>query len=202
MSLHKTSASQSDHEGRDSPLILITTSRSPTASIRTLSNNLSWLLPNSLRLTRGKSGLKEIAGTAIQQGCSRVIILERWKTGMCKILFYSISPQGLKLLSPGIHIKSFLANPARRKKHSRIPAVHSIRLLSRDKSARRLAVFLSRFLELQLVNSHDLQDMAESALTVSVTEKGQVKISIEANQSSEGMPSLHVDRVVWDIAGA
>lgn len=200
MSPHRTKTRH--HSEEDSPSILITTSREPTSRIRALSNDLSWTLPNSRRLSRGKSGLNEVASTAIRQGCSRVIMLERWKTGTCKVLFYSITAHGLELLPPVLYIKSFAADHELKRRHSRIPIARSIRLLGRDESARKFAMFLSRFLRLELMASHNVQDESGPTLTVSGNERGEVEVYVGTNSVQEGLPLLCVERIVWDSAGA
>jgi hypothetical protein len=52
------------------------------------------------------------------------------------------------------------------------------------------------------VNSHNAKDESGSTLTVSATERGQVKISAGTIGAPEGLPLLYVGRIVWDSAGA
>ena len=178
--------------------VLITTSRRPTPRICTLSNDLSRLLPNSIRLTRGKMSLYAVVEKAAENGCSRLIVLDRWKMGACRISFYSFDSRSLRLHSPPVYIKGFITHLERKDGSSRIHVIHSVTLPAKGESARRLAVFLSEFLGLTLMKSNSIEDLGESVLAVSSIAGGQVRISAGSRDFSEGVPSLSIARVVWN----
>lgn len=180
------------------PSTLITTSRRPTPRIRTLSNNLSCLLPRSIRVTRGKLSLREVAERTAEKGCNRLVVLDRWKKGACKISFYSIDSKGLEPHSPQIYVRRFVTHLERREKGSRIRVARSIVLSSNSESVRRLAVFLSRFLGLNLMTLDRIQDLREPFLIVSSTANGRIRIYARSKDFPEDVPSLYVARLVWN----
>jgi rRNA maturation protein Rpf1 len=183
---------------KDFPLVIITTSRRPLARIRTFSNDLSRLLPNSLRMTRGKQSLKEIAEKVILQGCTRLVVLERWRIDGCKISFYSIESRGLEPLSPKIYVSNFLTHLERKKKGSRIPTVHAIVLLSEEESAKRLSSFLSSFLMMRLMSWKDPEASSGPSMIISSNGEGKVRLSVRNRDSSDNIPSLSIQRIVWN----
>lgn len=192
----------STRNSEDFPLILITTCRRPFPRMRTFSNDLSRLLPNSKRLTRGKQSLKEIAEKAVLQGCSRLLVLERWRLGACKISFHSINSWGLESLSPKIYVQKFVTHLEREQKGSKIPVVHAIALLSEEESAKRLSSFLSRFLRMKLMSWKDLEDSSTPIMIISTNKEGRVRLSVGNRDSSNNVPSFSIWRIVWDKIGA
>jgi rRNA maturation protein Rpf1 len=186
----------------DSPLILITTCRRPFPRMRTFSKDLSRILPNAKRVTRGKQSLRELVEKAVLQGCSRLIILERWRMGACKISFHSINSFGLESPSPKIYVQRFVTHLEREQKGSKIPTVHALVLLSEEKPAKRLSSFLSRFLGMKLMRLKDLGDSSSSAMIVSENREGRVRLSVGNRDSPNNVPSLSIRRIVWDRIGA
>ena len=70
-------------------MILLTTSRRPTERIRTLCRELAHVIPNAVRVNRGKLSLDGVAERALEFGADHVIIIDRWKGGPGEIQFFS-----------------------------------------------------------------------------------------------------------------
>lgn len=183
------------------PLVVITTCRRPFPRMRTLSKDLSRLLPNSRRLNRGKQSLREIAEKALLQGCNRLIVLERWRMGACKISFHSINSFGLESPSPQIYVQRFVTHLERQQKGSKMPLVHALTLLSGEETAKIFSSFLSRFLGMKLLSRKDLEDSINPILIVSTDRKGKVKLSVGNRKSPDNIPLLSIRRIVWDKRG-
>lgn len=90
------------------PKILITTARNPTQTIRTFCNDITCVIPNSLRINRGKSNLDTLAEKALKHKAERVIISDRWKGGLGRIQLFKIGNTGLIRVYPIIYLKSVM----------------------------------------------------------------------------------------------
>jgi len=80
--------------------VLLTTSRKPTKSIRTLCNDLSHTFPKAMRINRGKLSLEGIAEKALELAIERVVIVNRWKGGPGKIEFFEFRQDSLNAVPP------------------------------------------------------------------------------------------------------
>ena len=86
-------------------MILITTSRRPTQRVRTLCKDLNRVLPNTIRINRGKLSIRGVTEKALEYKADRVIIIERRKGGPGSILFYKIMLGELRQVPPLIYLK-------------------------------------------------------------------------------------------------
>ncbi len=88
--------------------ILITTSHKPSRRVRSLINDLRLVLPNAVKINRGKMGLRDIMITALKNQCDRIIIVNRWRGNPGKICFYKLSPNRSTYIQvdPVIYISS------------------------------------------------------------------------------------------------
>jgi len=59
--------------------ILVTTSHRPSQRVRSFVKDLVSVLPNAVKLTRGKATLEELYYEAVARGAKRVIIVNVWK---------------------------------------------------------------------------------------------------------------------------
>ncbi|MFH0896761.1 MAG: hypothetical protein V1850_01765 [Candidatus Bathyarchaeota archaeon] len=81
-------------------MVLITTSGRPTQRIRTLCNDLQRVIPNAVRINRGKLGMEGVYKKAMQIGTDKLIIVERWKgePGIIKLYISPFSPEAFSTL--------------------------------------------------------------------------------------------------------
>jgi rRNA maturation protein Rpf1 len=86
--------------------IFVTTSRNSTPTMRTFCNDLRRMIPNTVRVNRGKMSLDEVAEKALEQEANRVIIIDGWRGGPGKIRFFKIGESGLFSISLIINIAS------------------------------------------------------------------------------------------------
>jgi len=63
-----------------------------------LAKELSWIIPTSTKVNRGKKSLKDLWEYAVSKGYSKVIIIETWKGNPGKILFTEPSYKTLSIL--------------------------------------------------------------------------------------------------------
>jgi len=88
------------------PIILLTTSRKPTKTMRTFCRDISHTFSNIVRINRGKLSLEGIAEKALELGAEKVMVIDRWKEGSGRIRFFRISGRGLDVIPPLIYMKS------------------------------------------------------------------------------------------------
>ncbi|RLI27315.1 MAG: hypothetical protein DRO52_00550 [Candidatus Hecatellales archaeon] len=85
--------------------LLISSSRYPTRTVRSLMRDLHTVIPHSHRMNRGKMSLEDLSEVARQLGARYVMLVARWKGIPGKLEFYRPQPRGLKLLPPIIYIR-------------------------------------------------------------------------------------------------
>lgn len=85
--------------------LLITSSRRPTRSIRTLMRDLHTVIPNSHRMNRGKMSIEDLVETASNLKTKYVLIVDRWRGGPGKIEFYRVLNRELQPLSPILYVR-------------------------------------------------------------------------------------------------
>ena len=86
--------------------VLLTTSREPTQSIRTLCRELSLTLPNVIRINRGKLNFEGILEEALKLNAEKIVVVNRWKEGFAKIEFFEVKQEERKSFSPTVYVHS------------------------------------------------------------------------------------------------
>ncbi len=178
-------------------MLLITTSRRPTQHIRTLCNDLSRVLPNSLRINRGKLNFEGIIDKALVIKADRLIIIEKWKGGFGKIKLYTISPE-VSRFYPIIylsHVKT--QNDLGFRKTIRKRLAITIQQ-DTSKDINRLAHALSTFIKLPI--AHMQKDIPfQASIHFSNLKNCWIKIAITMPPIlKEVGPILIVKNLLWD----
>jgi rRNA maturation protein Rpf1 len=86
--------------------VLLTTSRRPTKSMRTLCRDIAYNFPHVVQMNRGKLSLEGTAEKALEFGIEKVTVVDRWKGGPGKIGFFEVKQDGLKGVPPIIYLRS------------------------------------------------------------------------------------------------
>lgn len=180
--------------------ILLTTSRNPTPNIRTLCNDLARMLPNTVRVNRGKMSVDETAEKALENDADRVVIIDRWQGGPGEIKFFQIGESGPVFVPPTIHVvriklqREFCDVPRSR------PA--SSIAVSEDESigeAPKLAKALSRFCNIPILLIGGQEGETNSTeMRVYADNTGKIAITFVANPvHAEVGPKIVVSCVDW-----
>jgi rRNA maturation protein Rpf1 len=174
-------------------MILITSSRRPTQLVRTLCNDLSRTIPNSVRVNRGKMSLGQLAMEASSHKADRVIIVEREKGLPSKILLFSIEEEKLVHFNPVIYIKGVKTQDQIGRKSRYLSGVALTISLEEGNIILKLANALSQFLRLKLVqNPIELQKF-EASLHVS---ESKIAVTSPPKMNEIG-PVLFLKKVMW-----
>ncbi|MEM2393613.1 MAG: hypothetical protein QXW82_04990 [Candidatus Bathyarchaeia archaeon] len=136
-------------------MILITTSRRPTRSIRTFCKDLSHTIPNTLRINRGKLSLDGLIEKALEVNADKVVIIDRWKGGPGKIQLF-IRGEKLQPVPPLIYLRGVKLRrefPGAMPKGKRIKSVAITAAQGESVEAEKLESTFSKFFGIPVISS-------------------------------------------------
>ena len=128
-------------------MILITTSGRPTQRIRSFCNDLQRVIPNSLRVNRGKLSRTGITEKALEINTYGIIVVERWKGGPGNIKLYvpPFSEVFSTLYLKGVKLQDEVGKRVVVKKNLVVTVEKNL-----PSSVKHLAESLSKFLSVQI----------------------------------------------------
>jgi rRNA maturation protein Rpf1 len=178
-------------------MILLTTSRRPTRPIRTLCRDLGYSVPGLTKVNRGKMGLYELSEKAANVGANRIIVLDRWKGGFCRIRFLRIG-QGIVEVPPCLNIigakfrREF--GPHRKPAGSLFIDEQGKAELGVDKLKRSL----SDFLDLPIMNASEASSECRALMRVTSGLSRYIEIRFYTwPQNIEAGPRILISHVAW-----
>jgi len=178
--------------------ILLTTSRNPTARIRTLCSDLSRVIPNVVRVNRGKMNTDEVAEKALEHDTNHAVIIDRWQGGPGSIKLFRVGESGLVLTPPIIHITD--TRLRREFGVSKVKPAGSIVLLASKTSAEalRLAEACSKFFGIPLLSMDEAVKAGPTLMCVSRDNVNRIVITFMAEPNHvEVGPRITVSSVEW-----
>jgi len=177
---------------------LLTTSRNPTARVRTLCNDLSHVIPNVVRVNRGKMTKDEVAEKALEHDTDHVVIVDRWQGGPGSIKLFRVGESGLVLTPPIIHITD--TRLRREFGVSKVKPARSIVVLAPETSveALRFAEACSKFFGVPTLSMDEAVKVAPTLMCVSRDKVNRIVITfmVEPNHVEVG-PRITVSSVEW-----
>lgn len=182
------------------PKILITTSRNPTQRIRTFCNDLTHTLPNSIRITRGKSSLNTLAEKALEHEAERLIIADRWKGNLGKIQLFTLGDTGLVQFHPTIYVKNVKLR--RDFGRTRRKTAKSLILQTTPEipsEARKLADALAHFFNTPKHSTDDpLPPNTQTIMHILLNSAQRIQITfLQAPEKNEIGPQITVSHLIW-----
>jgi len=175
--------------------ILLTTSRNPTPRIRILCKDLARVVPDIVRVNRGKMSVDEVAEKAIEQGANHVVIVDRWQGGPGKIEFYRIGSEGLVLIPPILHVAGIRLR--RELTPTKMKPVRSLVITQSDGGSNEIAESLSKFLNIPVVFENEELPNHQTAMNIAQDAAGQSQITfILLPQKVEIGPRITLRRAV------
>jgi U3 small nucleolar ribonucleoprotein protein IMP4 len=182
-------------------LILLTSSRRPTEAIRTLCKDLANVLPQAVRVNRGKMSLDGVAENAIELEADRVIIVNQWHGGPGKINFFHAASTGLKPVPPimvvaGVKFRREFKEGTRRIKSS------IITVEPEDSSElQKIAYHLSQFLGLPVFPADEASGKNSVSLRLSFGNSRSPQISfLQLQRMVEVGPQVALSKLVWEVS--
>jgi len=181
------------------PKILLTTSRNPTARVRTFCNDLVRMLPNALRINRGKMSNEQLAEKALEEGARHIIVVDRGQSGSGAIRFCKIGQSGLLPIPPGLHVAGI-----RLQRDfgiiSRVKPVRAIAILNPvpPDEVKRFATVLADFFSIPLLSVDEATKTATSLMSLQRDADGKVTVSFMAEPGYvEVGPRVTVSKIEW-----
>lgn|GEM_PF-1051142 len=173
-------------------MITITTGRNPTQNTRRLCKELSWVIPDSRRLVRGKRSLTQIMDEMKASGSDRLMLIQRRFGNPHRIELNILENKNLRRFPPSIILRGVKFPPA--KGRSLKTKVECITTDSNDLLA--LGESLSKFLKIPLVKLNETK--FEYSLHLSKDRLGRVVITISNLITGEEKNLvIYVERLEW-----
>jgi len=179
--------------------VLLTTSREPTDKIRTLCNDVAHVIPNVIRVNRGKLSLDGVAEKAFELHADRVIIIDRWKEGFANMRFFRMGIHGLTPFPPLINIASVRLRREFEEKAKRIKSLAIVTPFEKSSAVERLAQSLGDFFDTPVFVGQDTVSNFSAAMHISSTVPMRFQITFVLLPALvEVGPRISVSKVVWD----
>jgi len=178
-------------------MILLTTSRQPSQRIRTLANDLVSVIPNSIRVNRGKLSLDGVAEKALELDADKIVILDRWKGDLGKIQFFQIDESGFCQVPPSIYVRNVrlrreFDNKGRRQ-------IESVGVLATS-AVGRFGEFVSGFFGVPVFRSEEFPQHCQALMSLSRNASGVLEITWKLLPSmTEVGPRIACANVVWAL---
>jgi rRNA maturation protein Rpf1 len=178
-------------------MILLTTSRQPTNPIRTLCRDLSHSVPGIMRVNRGKMSLHEAGEKAVSIGADKIIVLDRWKGGFCRIRLLKIG-QGIVEVPPCLNITKVKFRREFRSSRKTPGRLFIDKSGEAELGTDKLKKSFSDFLELPIVNVLEAPSEYEATMRVMSGASRFIEIRFYTlPRNIEIGPRILISNVVW-----
>ncbi|MEM3730623.1 MAG: hypothetical protein QXG27_00685 [Candidatus Bathyarchaeia archaeon] len=183
--------------------ILLTTSRRPTKSMRTLCRDLSHTLPNIIRINRGKLSLEGLAETALNFNASKVAVVDRWKGGPGKIEFFIVKHGVLERIPPLVYVRGV---KFRRDFGENMPKGRRIKSLAISASSKenfeikRFEGFLSEFLQIPISSIENaVGERRDAIMQVLMDHTNHLVVTFRlVPEMVEVGPKITISHLIWE----
>ncbi len=181
-------------------MILVTTSRRPTGRIRTLCRELARVIPNAVRVNRGKLSLDGVAERALEFGADRAIILDRWKGGPGKIQFFHTGSEGLIPVPPTLYVSGVRLQREFKTKVRKNRPLTLTASSEGSSQTEKLAEALSNFLKVPKSTEERIPSAYWASMHISSDASGSVQITFRfIPEGVEVGPRITLSHLVWEI---
>jgi len=178
--------------------ILLTTSRSPTPRIRTFCNDLTRVIPNIVRVNRGKMSIDEVAEKALEHGADRVVVVDRWQGEPSKIEFFHVGTEGLIPVPPILYIVGIRLQ--REFAPTKLKRFHSLAITQSLGNSLEMVDSLSKFFNLPVLPEKEAFSKYQVIMRVSHDATGRVQTTFMLlPQNVEIGPRITLERVEWKL---
>lgn len=181
---------------------MITSSHRPTKLIRSFMNDLASVIPNSIRVNRGKMSFMDVAKKALALNINLVLIVSRWKGGPGKIEFYGFEDRKMKLLPPIIYVKGVRLQRTHKIFFRRFKvkprSLSIVKPLNNDSEVQKLAETLAETLKIPFVTSTE-NVVSDVFMKIYRNNEGKLKITFISvmNDGIEVGPEIFIKHIRW-----
>ncbi|MFH1328883.1 MAG: hypothetical protein ABIH76_08630 [Candidatus Bathyarchaeota archaeon] len=177
--------------------LLITSSREPTNSVRTLLKDLNRVIPQSSRANRGKLSMNGLANLALILRVKYILVIGRWKGGPGKIEFYMASKRGLNQIPPIIFIGDYHLQREYGITHKKVKRGGILSAFNPE--LQKISKALSEILNMPII-SHNQWEGYQAYMHVSNIKQNLTKLTFfSCKENLEIGPSLILRIIKWEI---
>jgi rRNA maturation protein Rpf1 len=162
------------------------------------------VLPNVLRVNRGKLSMEEVAEKALKFNAGKAAIVDRWKGGPGKIQLFRVGEKGLEGIPPIIYLKAVKLRRNFGEAMPRGRRIKSLAMVRFDKNfleIERLENALSRFFGILPISFEEASSGDCDAVMQIVRDKlGRPIIMFRLiPELVEVGPRIVISHLVWDL---
>ncbi|MEM2093081.1 MAG: hypothetical protein QW056_06780 [Candidatus Bathyarchaeia archaeon] len=185
-------------------MILLTTSRRPTRSVRTLCRDLSHVIPGVLRVNRGKMSKDEIAEKALEVKAEKVVIINRWKGGPGKIELFKLDFGKLQPIPPLIYLRGVKLRreiPGALIRGRRIRTLAIEELNNSTGEIGNLKNALKNFFDLPVASQEEAKKgMYDALMRMKIDQTGCIIVTFMFTaEKRETGPRMIISHLIWEI---
>jgi len=172
--------------------------------MRTFCKDISHTFPNIVRINRGKLSLEGTAEKALELGAEKVMIVERWKKGLAKIRFFTISEKGLDAVPPLIYIGGLKLRRDLREKMPKGRRIKSLAVASsRNVSLKveRIEKALSEFFNIPIIPFYEVVNRkCDAVIQISADQPNRIIITFMLlPKLVEIGPQIRISHLIWEL---
>ncbi|MCK4668728.1 hypothetical protein KAT21_01230 [Candidatus Bathyarchaeota archaeon] len=188
----------------EKPLILLTTSRSPTRDTRTFCRDLSNTFPNTVRINRGKLSLDGVAEKALELQTEKAVIICKWRGGSAKIQLLRVGENGLNAIPPLIYVKNIMLRRDFAEKVLRRRRVNSVVITASQtisSEAKRLEDVFSQFFNIPILSPNETRNgKYDATMQISANSSNHIVITFKLTpELVEVGPHITISHLVWEL---
>jgi len=188
-------------KGAAKQVILLTTSRRPTRTTRTLCHDLVHSVPNIVRLNRGKLNLDGIAERAIELNANRIIVIDGWKTGLGKIKLFLLEQTDLTQVPPLMYVASVRLRREFETKTKRIRSLAVTVEPQNHTETIKIAEHLADFFNLPRLSIGEAATKRQASMNISLDASRRTQITfVLPPQMVEIGPRITLSKVLWEVS--
>ena len=157
-----------------------------------------------MRINRGKLSLEGTAEKTLELGAEKVMIVERWKKGLGKIRFFTISEKGLNAVPPVVYIGGL---KLRRDFREKMPKGRRIKSLAVASSwnvpleVRRIENVLSEFFNISILSFDEaVNRKCDAVIQISADRPNRIIITFMIlPRLVEIGPQIRISHLIWEL---
>jgi len=172
--------------------------------MRTFCKDISHTFPNIVRINRGKLSLEGTAEKALELGTEKVMIVERWKKGLGKIRFFTISEKGLDAVPPLIYMGGLKLQRDLREKMPKGRRIKSLAIASSRNvpfKVERIEKALSEFFNIPIIPFDEtVNRKCDAVIQISADQPNRIIITFMLlPKLVEIGPQIRISHLIWKL---
>lgn len=181
-------------------MILLTTSRRPTSRLRTFCRDIARVIPGTMRTNRGKMSLKQLAERAVEEGISRLVVIERWKGGPGRIKLYRIEGGEIVQEPPQVYIQGVRLQRELERGEVTVKSLMIGKPENETSDVIMLAEVLSDFLGIPMMNANEPLSRYKAAIEIRRSKTERISLSfLLIPRMTEIGPRVTISHLVWNV---